>query len=91
MAGGIKLPIMSSEPMSSFASPDLYFTLCDVTLTEAYRRPFSFMAKYLPENRPLMATTPTSTAVISKIPGKDERNICLHTNTIEIRQKAFHI
>lgn len=40
----------------------------DITLTEAYRRPFSFIARYLPENKPFIATTPTSTAVISSIP-----------------------
>lgn len=66
----------------------IFFPLCDVFLTEAYRRPFSFMAKYLPENRPLMATTPTSTAVISNIPGKNKRNMCLHTMTIKSGQKC---
>lgn len=37
-------------------------------LTEAYSRPLSFMARYLPEKSPFMATTPTSTAVISMMP-----------------------
>lgn len=39
-----------------------------VKLTDAYSLPLLFMARYLPENRPLMATIPTSTAVISRIP-----------------------
>lgn len=41
-------------------------------LTEAYSRPLLFMARYRPEKSPLMATTPTSTAVISRMPGKSQ-------------------
>lgn len=36
--------------------------------TDAYSLPLSFMARYLPEKSPFMATIPTSTAVISMIP-----------------------
>ena len=42
--------------------------------TEAYSRPLSFMARYLLEKSPFMATTPTSTAVISMMPAI-QRNI----------------
>lgn len=43
-------------------------------LTEAYSRPLSFMARYLPEKIPFIATTPTSTAVISMMPVIQMRN-----------------
>lgn len=36
--------------------------------TEAYSRPLSFIARYFPEKSPFIATTPTSTAVISMMP-----------------------
>lgn len=53
--------------------PDGYYTCpLGMGLTEAYSRPLLFMARYRPEKSPLMATTPTSTAVISRMPGKSQ-------------------
>lgn len=58
-------------------------------LTEAYNRPLSFIARYLPEKSPLMATTPTSTAVISMMPVQQKQQfrhfsmLCMATENIK--------
>lgn len=69
------LSFISSLSPNQMLKPDGYsVSTCSLLmeLTEAYSRPLLFMARYRPEKSPLMATTPTSTAVISRMPGKSQ-------------------
>lgn len=76
MAWGPSILLLMSLPVpNQMLKPHGYsISTCPLAmgLTEAYSRPLLFMARYRPEKSPLIATTPTSTAVISRMPGKSQ-------------------